>query len=1630
DELKTAVFPVKNILHSILADMYWMYYRNNRWKFYNRSVTTGFDNDDYTTWSLDQLADRVIKYNLNALENADELKKIPLNQFSEIIDKGNLPPSLRPTMYDFIAHRALDFFYSSEIALTRPQEKFELDNTKYFLPAEVFVEQKINSSDSLSLQYHAIRIVKELIAFRLTEKNQEALIDVDLARYKFLNNVSVVPEKDKLYLDALLSMQKKYADIPFKTEIDYELAGYYKKQSAKYNPSDSTSYSYKDYNKTAVDICKQAIAQYPKTSGTQKCKSLLNELESVELSSACEEYIPNNERFPIQINYQNLNTIYFKLARINRTDYNELKKKYYGYEFYDKLAKNAELKYTDTIILPGEPDYNNHITEYLVKPQELGEYIFVISNNLDFSYKENIVAYKLVTITNLSYLQRGMDNGNFDIYVLNRKNGKPEKDVTIQTYYQKYDYDTREYKQYKGPKVISNEKGFANIPYSEELKSRSYTLELAKGEDYLNTGTAIYSYNRKTKKTTYVRSYFFTDRAIYRPGQTVYFKGIILETDGENSEILQNHKATITFYDHNAQKVSDLELTSNEYGTVSGSFQIPQGMVTGRYRISDENSNHYISVEEYKRPAFEVEMLPFDGNYRLNDTVEVKGKAVAYAGSNITDARVSYRIVREANWRGWWRPYYFSYSSTEIQHGETKTDDTGKFSLSFVAKPDKSYEKSPELSFTYTIYADITDLNGETRSTSGYFEVGYVGLDLSINTPSYINIHDKQEYTLSSYNLNGEFISADVNWEVIKLKEPESVLRNRKLSNPDVRLYTPGEWKKLFPGNVYDNENDVRNLQEIDKVLAGTYKTQKDKKISIPELSKLEPARYKIVLKSRDIFGNEVKRERIFTIINPDEKNMPARIETIFVKSKQSAEPGDSVCFIVGSALENASFLYEIESQGEIVYSEQFVLQDEQRKIVIPVKEDYRGNFAVYFTMVNNNREYFYSDIIYVPYTNKQLDIEFETFRDKLYPGQKEEWKLRIKSKNGEKLAAEMMATLYDAPLDYFKPNYWYLSLYKNYYASKSWQSYTFKTGNATILQKDFREYVPMPSEYYDKLNWFWFSYYGNYYYREGNRSKARFYSGVMSTEAAAPPSADDPGVPMEEVEEEALMEGDFKDAESTNTVAVSADKSDGDGRAEAERIDEVGNTSPSGEVQVRTNFNETAFFYPQLKTDDDGVVTISFTIPESLTKWKMLGLAHTKDLKIGYTSNELITQKDLMVMPNPPRFFRENDKMVFPVKISNVSDNNLDGEVSIEFFNALTEEKLDIVKGKPLSQFKVKSGQNILVDFAIEIPEGTGAIGYKVIAKAGKHSDGEKKVLPVLTNRMLVTESMPLPIKGKQTKSFSFTKLLQSASSSTLRHQNLTLEMTSNPAWYAVQALPYLMEYPYECYEQTFSRFYANSLASHIANSSPKIKAVFDQWRNNPDSKALLSNLDKNKELKALLLEETPWVLNSQDESERKRRIALLFDLNKMSSELNKAMKKLVDGQVSNGGWPWFDGMEESRYITQHIVCGMGHLDRLNVTNVKTDPKVRLMIEKAVSYLDSRIIEDYNKLRKYVKKADLEKKHISYTQIHYLYARSFFTDIPLPRKLNEAFEYYKGQAERYWLTESKYMQGLIALSI
>ena len=1617
-EVQGSTFPIKPVLQSILAEAYWQYYQNNRYKFYNRSQTASFKNEDIATYDLKAIVNACISNYNSSLKNKTDLLKVKLSGFDDILIPGTAETRLwRPSLYDFLAHRALDFYKNSEAGVTKAAHQFALNEDAYlktysdFLKFELVVPQ-----DSLDLKFYALKLFRELLTVQLELNNKDALLDLEFERLDFIYQASGNQLKDSIYLQSIKTLVSEFSNSKRLSEIKHKEAEWWLMHAYEYKAVAGDQYKWN--RKKAYDICAAIIAGDRGSRGAKLAANTISQIETKALSITTEKVVDAHLPNRVLVSYSNVNKVYFKLVKTNYFEYEALVRKFYNKELLSKLLDLPVVTSFEQE-LPDDKDFNPHAVEVKVPAIDYGYYVLIASYSSQFSNAQNILCYQPYISSDISYLYKRSQGGDYSFYVLNRQTGKPLGNVTAQVWYSTYNYKKQDYEYQKEKLYTSNAEGYFKLPVNES-NNNNFFVEFNNGKDKLVSSDHFYNYKDQLNTEAVTKSFIFTDRAIYRPGQTVYFKSILLKGLKNKYDVLPKQNLTLTFYDVNHQQISSQELITNDYGTVSGSFTAPQSGLTGQMEITDGYGSAYVSVEEYKRPKFETLFDTLKGSYKLNDDVSVKGFAKAYAGNRIDGAEVKYRVVRQINYPYWWywyRPYYGGGNSqVEIANGFTKTNEKGEYEIKFKALPDPTVSKTDNPTYTYEINVDVTDINGETQSAGTAFSVGYKALELSFTSPETINLQNIPKMSVSAANLNGVEEQVTGVLTVYELKQPDRVLRKRLWEQPDKHLYTPEEFATHFPNDVYRDENNKYTWEKLKKSFSRNFNTQTDKNILIPEFKNLSPGVYLVEGVCKDKYGEEVKSLNYITVYNPSSNTLPYKTPHWNLALKTQVEPGDTAAFIIASSYTDLHCLYELESEQTTKTS---FISPSLKPMRIRVEESDRGGMMTSTRYIKHGRIYTNSHYITVPFSNKDLNIEYSTYRNKLMPGQQEEWKLTIKNKKGDKVAAEMLASMYDASLDAFKPHYWNFGVYNSFYSRYTWEhSLEDQTGSyqyTSIIGK----YENIDAINYDQLNYFGMNYYSyNRYYQrsktKSRRDNARTEESELNEVYATADMAESAGAPPMEMDS-------FKKEESKKSAP-----------------DKSGTKSSSTEnknsksVAPRKNFNETAFFFPNLQTNEQGEVIIKFTIPESLTKWKFMGFAHTKDLSYGQTQNECITQKELMVVPNAPRFFREGDKMAFVSKISNLSDKALTGTIELKFYDAFTEKEIsfalleatDITK-----EFSVQKGLSTTVEWSLQLPEGLQAIKYRVIAKAGNFSDGEEMVIPVLSNRMLVTESMPLPVRGNQTKEFNFTKFInQNNNSSTLKNHAYTLEFTANPAWYAVQSLPYLMEYPYECAEQTFARYYSNALASHIANSKPKIKEIFDSWKNrSPES--FLSNLEKNQELKSLLLEETPWVLEAKNESENKKRVALLFDLNNMGNELNTALLKLEKMQTPNGAWPWFSGCPEDRYITQHIVTSFGHLQKLGVIHPDKDPRIFEMIRKALPFCDDKLREEFDNRKKYSKNYKKEN-NLSYMAIQYLYMRSYFKDIEISARNKTAFDYYKKQAQVYWLQNSRYMQGMIALGL
>lgn len=1616
EEVNGAAFPEKNILQSMLGQLYQKYQDENYWRLTNRTTIADYKPEDLATWSTEQIQDESAKLYLASVEDA-RLRSTPLKNFDPILLPGVNTEGLRPTLFDVLAHRAISHFANSRSRIAAPAYKFYIDNAAAFADAATFASTTFVSKDSASYHHRALLLYQEVIKTHLKDAAPDALIDADLLRLDFVHENSTLPNKAELYLAALENVSKKYATHPASAAATYRIAQHYAQKGRQYNAQDKSTEKYRLDLKKAKTICDECIKKFPKSISAQQCKNLIASLSNRSVNVQLEEVSSPKSPILIQIGFRNTNKTFLRLVQLtpDQRDKHRKMRQEDGDAFLRKLKPLR--KWTAT--LPDDGDLQEHFTEIKTDGLDLGFYALIAADDEAMGTKDRRPAIAFFHVSNFGILTRNDDTGSLNLVVVNRQTGEPIPGVEATFFSNEYNRTSRTYDDIEMGRGKTDADGFV----SSNIRDRSIRVRFIQGKDILYLNDSYYSYSRDQREDVTQNTYFFLDRAIYRPGQTIYFKGIAVENrPNEKPVILANTKVTVTFFDANQQEIERKELVSNAYGSFNGTFIAPAGGLRGRMSLisSIGAASTSFNVEEYKRPTFEVAIKPLEGEAKLDQQISLTGEAKAFAGNNITGAKVSYRVVRQTRipwWMLWrWGGYWPGRTEEqEIAQGETQTDEAGQFKINFQALPDRDVAPADKPEFQFTVYADVVDITGETHSAERSVTIGYIGLSVDLNFMERMDQSKPQFLGIRTENLDGQFQAASGKIKIYRLQAPAQPYQNRLWDAPDRPSIAEKDFRAAFPTLPFAKEDQPENWPKQDLVVENNFNTGQNDSLALP-MSQLAPGHYAVEVSTQDAKGEKIEFTKYFQTYNSQTKQVPAN--TILWKdwAKGTVEPGEVANLLLASGLKEIKVLVETEKDNRI-RNRKWVSLKNWLEESYTVKEADRGNVQYLLAYVWNGRAYSDHLTLTVPWSNQELKVEYQSFRDKLKPGQDEEWRLRVTGPKGEQVAAEMVAALYDESLDQFAANNWYMWPFgSQFYSSYRWNNQAFGATAANYYIAT--QQGDVANRQYTRLNWFGYLYdeEGGNVRLMGGKARATMRNapaGNVAAEMTLQDSGIAPPSPVQQAKE------------SPEAYAKVANESE---KAEDKPATETKPKAP--DFQPRTNLKETVFFMPELATDASGAILIKFKMNEALTRWKFLGLAHTRDLKIGSTTRSVVTQKELMVQPNAPRFLREGDEIEFTAKVSNLSGQALAGTASLQLFDAVNGQAIDVALGNVNATvpFTVAIGQAAPLSWKLKVPVGgASAVTYRVMASSGSFSDGEESAVPVLSNRMLVTETLPLFVRSKQSKNFTLTSMAEGFKSSTMQPHQFTLEFTSNPAWLAVKALPYLMEYPHECSEQIFSRFYANTLAAHVADQHPKIRQVFDKWKASPT--ALQSNLRANQELKAVLLEETPWVLEAQSEEKQRQQIAILFDLDRMANEEVAALGKLRERQMSDGSWSWFPGSTANWYITQHMAAGFGHLAKLGVKPKLTTDEMAL---KAIEFCDAQVVKAYDDLKKAEreKRLKLSDDNLADMYIHYLYARSFFPKAKSEKESTEARNYFIQQAKTYWTKKGNYQQGMLALAL
>lgn len=1265
-------------------------------------------------------------------------------------------------------------------------------------------------------------------------------------------------------------------------------------------------------------IVREGIAGYPRYEGINQLKNIEKEILNASLSLEIATAYPGEQQ-SVKVNYKNLTGITLQLYKVNLPVTSAvLQNRTTHFE-----SKYARLQREEHFSLKPTTDYLNVDTTLTIQAPQAGIYFLKAVPD----GKKGVSDGTLMNVTALKTIYRPLPDGTLELVVVDAVSGQPvsEAEVTIYT-----------------------EKGGGYSPQQTYQADKQGTLKL----DFLNSNKYWYNahtaadnakpilnlwkndyYYKESKRKEVLQ--LFTDRSIYRPGQTVYVSGLAYEMEKDSTRVLADKKYTVSLYDANNNETGKVEVRTNGFGSFSGQFVLPSPCLTGYFSLRAADTSVSFKVEEYKRPTFDVTFEPVKVEYQVGDSIEVVGMAKTFAGAPVQNARVHYNISRSYAWV--WR---FMGRGSARWEGEAMTDADGKFSVPVHFEIDSDRRESPLWYYTYNIQADVTDGAGETQQANLSLPLGSTSMVLNMdNLPDNLVKEKKLEIKLTAMNLSGEPVDTPVTYQVVEMEEQKD-----------------------------GQEKEGR------KVLTGTVEANKS---FVPEaIYALPSGNYRLKLSAKDTQGRECTASKNFLLFSLNDKRPPFVITDWFYQDGLEFDAASPATVYIGSSEKNVYLLYDVFAGNKRLESKRIELSDSVVSFRFPYKKEYGDGILVSMAFVKDGRLYSHNARIMKPAPEKKLQLKWTTFRDKLRPGQQEEWKLTVLYPDGSPAEAEMLATMYDASLDkiysahkldfgvdfhYVVPlTYWNTSYMRNAYL---YVDFPLKRLRAVPLE--YSELI-IPST--GRMEAMVVGYGG---------SPRATLAGALKIRGR---SAANAVMNQEAVTDMVLQE---------EMVETSAQE-----KVEMGSSEELAET---GDIQIRENFAETAFFYPQLRTNEKGEVSISFVLPESLTRWKFMGLAHTRNVDYGKIEATATASKEFMLQPNMPRFVRVGDKANIAASLMNLSDKGVKGTVRMELFNPETEKVFYSQKQK----FDVKGGETGHVNFTFEVGDKYAVMACRMVADGDTFSDGEQRYIPVLTDKQWVTETVPLNVNGEGAHIFSLENLFNKHSK-TASEQRLTVEFTAHPAWYAVQALPVVAHPQNEDALSWATAYYAHSLAACIVKENPRIKQIFDSWKAQSGTKeTFMSNLQKNQELKNILLAETPWLTEATNEAEQKQRIATLFDLNTMNSQLAVSVEKLGELQNADGAWSWYKGMQGSRYVTTQV---MEMLVRLNaLTHQDADSRMQPMIQKGFEYLGKQAAEEYKSMKEAEKKGAVGLRP-SEQVLRYLYICVLDGKAPVDKKVNQYF--------------------------
>lgn len=1472
----------RSMLHSYAGELYLQYYRGRQYQISQRTEIEQETPEDINLWTADLFINKIWEHLLASIAEKETLQSTPAEHYQKAMVTGEDSRRFRPMLYDFLCHRVIDLLPGKNTA----QDTL---GAEAFAEAQAFAlspVQKAQNSNGIQLG-----IYKDLISFHLQDATPDALLMTDLERLSFACQACSLEQKDSLYGNALQRLALKYEGNPLEVEILAEQATLLQ-QKASFYPVPPREEQRTLLNQ-ALALCQKGIQKHPDYERIGLLKELVAQIKQPYLRSNLPAYLYPGETFNASIQYTNLEAFYLKIYRLPDRLFMR-----WG-QVKDENMPKCLIKEYDFCF---PKDIVRQDSALKIEGLPAGNYLIETGSPTMKEPRTNIV-----TCTRIYPVIDRFSNTN-GIHAYDWNSGKPIAHAKILVYGEKDVFIDS---------LKTNEDGYALYPKRQNDLLYFQIINAENPAGVAFEGSYILHQDLNPSSLT---CRLITDRTIYRPGQTVYYKGYCWLATKDTLCARTGLEEKVTFYDANGQELARQEVRTNRYGTVSGSFVIPRNALNGTFVLKYGGTRQRITVAEYKRPEFEIVLQEPAGLIFGDSTACFRGCVKSFSGAKVAYATVICNINEN-----------ISYSKDLVKSDTVRTDNAGNFEMTFKA-PHVYNEQKP-----YKITAIVTDSKGETQEGSLPFSV-YSGKPTpTLNFTEHVDKTQSAAFgiALDKYAKDTEH---KVHYTIAKIVAPKEV---------NGRIDTT-----------------------VEKTITTGYLTVKGKDKGTASLD-LQGEASGIYLFTAECEGG--KAEKIFYLYSPEDQCPPYLTDWWLIQRKTTCAIGEEMDIIIGTSLEDAHVEARFLRPDKPLYQKDFTVSNG----VIRIREPYLKAFD---TRVTVRISYLKDKVFHtkdIPVNLKreypQADIELKTFRDHLLPGSQETWEVRVTSKD-KAARAEVLAMMYDASLDKIRPyDIGFLPKYAVIFYSLSQETvlHTRQGYWAWYQSKETPEKIHIPPFRFDYLNLY-------SYVRP-----AIFYTKAQAT-----------------IMENERMLGDYEGVGmAEDDLNISAD------------IQVRGKIpvppAPEMDMPLRTDFNETAFFFPQLETDSNGCASFTFTVPDAMTQWRFVAIATTRGMAYGQTEAYATTSKPLMVRPNLPRFLRKGDHAEIKVTVSNLSDSLQAGKAVLELFDPQSKETVYSQN----ADFKTEAQGSITLNFALEVPEEYDVLACRITAQNGNFSDGEQHYLPILDNEVLVNTTLPITLHTAGTHTFSLKE-----QGKTGRPYRLTFELTANPVWYAVQALPGLTEPRHDNATEISAAYYANAIAAEITRNNPRLVDALRQWQAHPDEQQQ-SPLSQDPELKSILLAASPWVSEAQSETERIQQLTELLDVNRLAYLQQQALEKLADLQNDEGGWGWFKGMYPNRFITANVLC---ILNRAALAG-QDDPegKVKDMQAKGLRYLDQVTVKD------------LEEKHknLTYNDVIYLYVRSLYRDIPLGDAL-AAHKQLMALAQKQWGKKSLYEKALLAVSM